>query len=69
MKIEYDKEADALYLGLREVTVARSEEIEEGVVVDFDEENHIVGLEVLDVSHRLSPQELVNVSIENLPVG
>jgi len=69
MKIEYDKEADALYLGLREVTVARSEEIEEGVVVDFDEENHIVGLEVLDVSHRLSAQELVNVSIENLPVG
>jgi uncharacterized protein YuzE len=69
MKIEYDKEADALYLGLREAAVARSEEIEEGVVVDFDEENHIVGLEVLDVSRRLRPQELVNVSIENLPVG
>lgn len=68
MKIEYSKEADALYVYFREVKVAKSKEIEEGVVVDFDEEAHIVGIEILDASKRLKPNELVNVNIENLPV-
>ena len=69
MKIEYSKEVDALYVHFREVVVARSKEIEEGVVIDLDENGHIIGIEILDASKRLQPSELVNVSIENLPVG
>ena len=69
MKIEYDKEANALYVYFREVEVAESKEIEDGVVVDFDTNGHIVGIEILEVSNRLTRQELVNVNIENLPVG
>ena len=68
MKIEYSKDADALYVYFREVEVAKSKEIEEGVVVDLDKEGHIVGIGVLDASKRLTARELVNVSIENLPV-
>jgi uncharacterized protein YuzE len=68
MKIEYSKTADALYVYFREKEVAKSKEVEEGVVIDLDEEGHIVGVEVLDASKRLLPSELVNVSIENLPV-
>lgn len=68
MKIEYSKEADALYVYFREIEVAKSKEIEEGVVVDLDKEGHIVGIEVLDASKRLKPSELVNVNIENLPL-
>lgn len=69
MKIEYSKEADALYVHFREAIVAKSREIEEGVVIDFDINGHIIGVEILDASQRLQPGELVNVSIENLPVG
>lgn len=69
MKIEYSKKADALYVYFREVKVARSKEVEEGVVVDLDKKGHIVGVEILDASKRLTPSELVNVNIENLPVG
>jgi uncharacterized protein YuzE len=69
MKIEYSKAADALYVYFREEYVDKSKEIEEGVVVDFDKDGHIVGIEILDASQRLRPRELVNVSIENLPVG
>jgi uncharacterized protein YuzE len=36
--------------------------------VDFDAEGHIVGLEILDASERLGVNNLVNVSIENLPL-
>lgn len=68
MKIEYSKEADALYVYFRETYVAKSREIEEGVIVDFSEDGHIVGVEILDASQRLQPQELANVHIENLPV-
>ena len=69
MKIEYSKEADALYVYFREIDVAKTREIEEGVLVDLDEKGHLIGIEILDVSKRLTPQELSNVNIENLPLG
>ena len=68
MKIEYSKTADALYVYFREIEVARSEDVQDGVVVDFDDDGQIVGVEILDVSSKLSLADLTNVSIENLPV-
>jgi uncharacterized protein YuzE len=68
LKIEYDKQADALYILLREARVDDNIDIEEGVTVDLDEKRHIVGIEILDASKKLSLQEIVNISIENLPV-
>ena len=68
MKIEYSKEADALYVYFKEAFVAKSKEIEDGVVIDFDEKNQLIGIEVLDVSKRFSLSDIVNVNIENLPV-
>jgi uncharacterized protein YuzE len=67
MKIEYDAEADALYIQLREVRVDDTFDIEEGVTIDVDEERHIVGVEILDASKRLSPSDLARVSVEGLP--
>ncbi len=68
MKIEYSKEADAIYVYFKEEYVAKSNEIEDGVVIDFDKNGQIIGIEVLDVSQRFSLSDIVNVSIENLPV-
>ena len=68
MRIEYDKEADALYIQLREASVDDNIDIEEGVTVDLDEKRHIVGIEILDASKRLSLEDLVNITIQNLPV-
>ena len=68
MRIEYSQTADALYVHFREIEVARSEDIQDGVVVDFDDQGQLVGIEILDVSSRLSLADLSNVSIENLPV-
>jgi uncharacterized protein YuzE len=69
MKIEYSKTADALYVYFKEATCCQECEIEEGVVLDFDSNNHLIGVEMLDASHRLSPSDLANVNIENLPIG
>jgi uncharacterized protein YuzE len=68
LKIEYDKEADALYIQLREAYVDDNIDIEEGVTVDLDEKRHIIGIEILDASKRLSLKDIINISIENLPI-
>jgi uncharacterized protein YuzE len=59
MKIEYDKQADAMYIRLLSGTVAESEEIRPGVVFDYDAEGNVLGIEMLDVSERTdNPREL-----------
>jgi uncharacterized protein YuzE len=68
LKIEYDKEADALYIQLREANVDDNIDIEEGVTIDLDEKKHIVGIEILDASKKLSLKDIINITIENLPV-
>ena len=68
MKIEYSKDADAIYVYFKEDFVASSKEIEDGVVIDFDKKGQLIGIEVLDVSQRFSLSDIVNVNIENLPV-
>lgn len=68
MKIEYSKDVDALYIRLREAKIADSMDIEEGVTVDLDDDGHIVGIEVLDAGEKLELSDLVNISIENLPI-
>ena len=69
MKIEYSKDADAIYVYFKEDMVASSKEIEDGVVIDFDAKGQLIGIEVLDVSQRFSLSDIVNVNIENLPAA
>jgi len=68
VKIDYDPEADALYIQIREAHVDDNIDIEEGVTVDVDEHKHIVGLEILDASKRLSPSDLSSITIQKLPL-
>jgi uncharacterized protein YuzE len=68
VKIEYDPEADALYIQIREAHPSDNIDIEDGVTVDVDEHGHIVGLEVLDATKRLSPSDLASITIEKLPL-
>ena len=52
MKIECDQQADAMYIRLRAGDVAESEEVRPGVVLDFDAQGQVLGIEMLDVSKR-----------------
>ena len=67
MKIEYDQDADALYVQFRAVHPEDNIDIEEGVTVDLDGAGHIIGLEVLDAAKRFGIDSLLKVSIENMP--
>ena len=50
MRTSYDAEADALYVRFAEVSIANSEEVADGVVLDFDAEGRVVAIELLDAS-------------------
>ena len=66
MKIEYSKKADALYVYFKEKYVNSSKEVEEGVILDFDDNNQIIGIEILDASERFGKSDIANINIENL---
>ena len=68
MRIEYDKEVDALYILLRDAKPMDTRDVEEGVTIDLDENGHIVGIEILDATDKLGLESLMNVSIENMPI-
>lgn len=52
MKIEYDPEVDALYVRLNDSKIIESEEVQPGIILDFDENGKVSGVEVLNASHR-----------------
>ncbi len=54
MKTIYDPEADALYLRFADASIVESEEVADGVVLDFDAEGRIVAIEVLDATKHVA---------------
>jgi uncharacterized protein YuzE len=52
MKIRYDPEVDALYITLVEGKSADSDEVQPGVILDYDQEGRLIGMEVLNVKKR-----------------
>ncbi len=54
MKTHYDPETDALYVRFATAKVVESEEVSPGVVLDFDTEGRIVGVEVLEARRHLA---------------
>jgi len=66
MKLKVDKKSDALYLRLDESKIVESEEVQPGVILDFDENNRVVGIEILDLSTRVKPDMLKLVQLETV---
>ncbi|MCC6160000.1 MAG: DUF2283 domain-containing protein [Deltaproteobacteria bacterium] len=66
MKIEIDREVDALYITLAEVPVARTSEAGAGVQLDFDASGRLIGVEVVGVSEKNSREDLAVFTARNL---
>jgi uncharacterized protein YuzE len=58
MKLKIDKESDALYFRLDESSIVESEEVQPGVILDFNSEGKVVGIEMLNLSLRTRPEQL-----------
>jgi uncharacterized protein YuzE len=56
MRTTYDPEADALFVwfGPEGISSANTEEVAPGIMLDFDIEGRVIGIEVLDLSERMA---------------
>lgn len=70
MRMRVDHGADAVYLNLTDRPIRDSEEVADGIIVDYDAEGHIIGIEILDASRRTDdPEVLKQFSFELPTVG
>ncbi len=66
MKLNVDKEADALDLRLDDSPIIESEEVSPGVMLDYNESKEVVGVEMLHLSKRSSNLNLLRCSSRRL---
>ena len=59
MKLNYYPETDSLYIDLSSKPSKESIEVSEGIVIDYDEEGHITGIDVDNASHKIDLKEVI----------
>lgn len=64
MRIKLDRDSDALYFRLDDNRIVESEEVRPGVILDFDENDKVVGVEFLGVSTRATKDELATMQFQ-----
>ena len=65
MKLNYHPDTDSLYIALSPNPSADSNEVADGVVLDFDADGKLVGIDIDNASHKLDLHELTT---ERIPV-
>ena len=59
MKLNYYPETDSLYIDLSEKVSAESREVSEGIVLDYDAEGNLVGIDIDNASTKIQLKELI----------
>ena len=65
MKFHYYPETDSLYIDLSEKMAAESRQVSDGVVLDFDADGHLVGI---DIDHASKIVNLSRLEANSLPL-
>lgn len=66
MRLNYYPETDSLYIDLSERASVESREISEGVILDYDAEGKLVGI---DIDHASAKVELKKLTLNKLPAA
>ena len=59
MKLNYYPETDSLYIDLSSKPSKESIEVSEGIVIDYDKDGHITGIDVDNASHKIDLNEII----------
>lgn len=63
MKVTYDAESDVLRIIFSDGPIEESDENKPGVILDYDKNGNIVGLEILDASKRMENPRAVEYAV------
>jgi len=64
MKLNYYKDTDSLYIDLSSKPSSDSREISEGIVIDYDANGNIVGIDIDNASRKV---DLKEISLSKIP--
>ena len=64
MKMNYDSEVDVLRIIFMDTPIEKSDEEKPGLILDYDKDGNIVGLEVLDASLRVKNPKAVEYAVD-----
>ena len=64
MRIKIDLESDTLYFRISEDQIEESEEINKGLIVDYDADGRVVGIEILNVKEKFKIEDLTALKLE-----
>lgn len=62
MRISYDEKTDSLYVRLKETPYYESDEVRQGILLDYDDKGNLIAIEILDASEYLSTDELASLT-------
>ena len=65
MILQYYADTDTLYIGLARGVSIESEEVAPGIVLDFDADNRVIGIEIEDASKSI---DLSRLEVLALPI-
>jgi uncharacterized protein YuzE len=68
MRIRYSKETNALYIRLKENKIEDTDEVSEDLIIDYDSDGNVVGIEILDVSKKVDTDQLVIQAFEKVMI-
>jgi uncharacterized protein YuzE len=63
MKVTYDAETDTLTVLLRDAPASMSEEAKSGVILDYDADDRLIAIEILDASTRVDGVDTVQLQV------
>lgn len=63
MKVTYDPEVDVLRILLSTAPVEESDEEKPGIILDYDKDGNLVGMEILDASRRVENPRSVEYAV------
>ena len=63
MKVRYDPSVDILYIEIKDAEITNSDELQEGMIADYDEAGNIVGLEIMDASETVSDPDRIEYRV------
>ena len=69
MRMHYSRDADAIYIRLKEDRIYNTDEVTPDIIMDYDDKGNVIGIEILSASEKVDTQELIVQSFDKVMVG